>query len=79
MTQEQIKEHAKKKVHQAMQVLKTLNLEPQARQRVSKDGFIEQVIFWLDHEEYQTDPVTPIIVPAAPLGDPEQPAVPTDA
>jgi hypothetical protein len=58
MTPEQMRENSGTKVHQITELMKTLHLRVEARQRINEQGFLENVVFWIDEEQYpQPEPV----------------------
>lgn len=59
MTPQEMQARSKEKVKQMMDLAKVLNLKIEARQRISQEGFIEHVVFWIDEEKYPAMPATP--------------------
>lgn len=55
MTEKEMRAASQAKVKQVMELMRVLHLEVEARQKINQQGFIEQVIFWVDNEKYQTD------------------------
>jgi hypothetical protein len=55
MTEKEMRAASAAKVKQVMDLMKLLHLEVEARQKINQQGFIEQVIFWVDNEKYPTD------------------------
>lgn len=56
MRPQEMQKRSGEKVGQIMELMKLLNMSVDARQRVSREGFIENVIFWSDNEKYPTAP-----------------------
>ena len=52
MTPEQMQQKSAEKVKQVMDLMQTLNLKFEARERVGEGGFLEKVVFWIDEENY---------------------------
>lgn len=52
MTPEQMQQRSAEKVQQVMDLIKSLNLQVEARERVNERGFIERIVFWIDEEKY---------------------------
>ncbi len=53
MTPDQMRQRSSDKVKQVTEMMKILNLRVEARQRVSEQGFLEQIVFWIDEEQYK--------------------------
>ncbi len=52
MTPDKMREQSTVKVKQVLDLMKVLNLRIEARERLSQDGFIEKLVFWIDDEKY---------------------------
>lgn len=52
MTPQEMQARSSDKVKEVMTLLKTLHLRVEARERMSQDGFIEKIVFWIDDEIY---------------------------
>ena len=39
-----------------MSLMKTLNIQAEAREHINREGFIEKVVFWVDSENYPQTP-----------------------
>lgn len=62
MTKKEIQSRSQEKINQILSLMKTLRVEMVIKKRVTNEGFIEDVIFWTDKEDYKVDeeaPVTP--------------------
>lgn len=40
------------KLRQVTELMKVLHMRVEARERVTENGFIEKVVFWIDDEQY---------------------------
>lgn len=58
MNEQELREHSAAKLKQVFDLLQTLHLVPQAKQRAGKDGFVETVVVWRDDEKYDVAPGT---------------------
>lgn len=63
MTPEQMQKRSGEKVKQVLDLMKLLNINTEVRTKMDKGGFIEDVVFWIDNEEY------PAAEPVAPTGE----------
>lgn len=52
MTPEQIRERSQEKVNQVFSLMRTLKVDAVIKKQVTKDGFIEDAIYWMDNEQY---------------------------
>lgn len=59
MSPEQMKKKSGEKVKQIMGLMATLHLKVEAKQRINDQGFIENLVFWIDDEKYPTEEVKP--------------------
>lgn len=73
MTPQQMQENSAKKVQQVLDLMKSLYLKVEPRQRISQEGFLENMVFWIDDEKY------PAAEPASPAGQGDAPAAPEPA
>lgn len=70
MTPDQMRDNSSKKVKQVMELLKMLHLRVEAKQRLTPEGFLENMVFWIDEEKYpQPKGNTPAIPAEAPTGE----------
>lgn len=53
MTPEQMRAQSASKVKQITELMKVLHIRVEARQRMSPEGFIENIVFWIDDEKYK--------------------------
>lgn len=67
------------KIKQLVEVMKSLNIKAEARQRVGRDGYLELVVVFIDLEKYQEekpleqgseDMDSEIVPPFSPIVDP---------
>lgn len=68
MTPEQMQARSKEKVQQVLNLMKTLHLKVEAKQKISPEGFLENQIFWIDDEKYVPAPVVAAPAESAPTG-----------
>lgn len=54
-----MRERSADKVKQIVELMKVLHLRVEARERVSEQGFIERIVFWIDDEKYVA-PIEPV-------------------
>lgn len=52
MTPEQMQARSQQKVKQVFDLMKLLHLKVEARERITEQGFIERIVFWVDDEQY---------------------------
>jgi len=52
MSPEQMQQKSTDKVQQVVDLMKSLDLRIEARERMNKEGFIEKIVFWIDEEKY---------------------------
>lgn len=81
MSREEIQARTTEKLRKVDSLMKELHLRVEGRQRISKEGFIENLVFFIDEEQYPVDaPVeTPVETPAVESGpNPEGSAAPAE-
>jgi len=61
MTPEQMRAKSAEKVKQVMDLMTSLNLKVEARERIDEGGFIEKLVFWIDNEKYPSPEVESIV------------------
>lgn len=89
MTNDEARTKSAAKVKQVMELMKVLHLRVEAKERISPEGFVEKIVFWVDDENYQLDqapaapsapePAAPVFVPASeekPIEDAETDVTP---
>lgn len=59
MTQEEAKKRSEEKINQVLSLMATLRVKAIIKKVVTKDGFIEDTLFWTDTEKYLIDEETP--------------------
>jgi hypothetical protein len=52
MTPEEMQASSAAKVKQILELMQSLHVRSEARERISQDGFIEKTVFWIDDEQY---------------------------
>jgi hypothetical protein len=62
MHSDEIRARSSEKIKQVISLMKALNITVGARERVDKEGFIEKVVYYTDHEIYPTAPEAPEVV-----------------
>lgn len=55
MTEKEMRGTSAEKMKQVHKLLGELQVRPEARQRINKDGFIENQVVYIDLEKYPTD------------------------
>ena len=63
MTPEQMQQRSQEKVNQIQNLMAGLQVRAEAREHVTREGFIEKVVFWIDEEQYPTTQETPVVEP----------------
>lgn len=71
MTPEKMRAKSAAKVKQVLELMKVLQIKAEARERISQDGFIENVVFYVDYEEYPAPAPEPEEKPAEQAPAPE--------
>jgi len=56
MTKDEINSKTKEKVDKVEALLKELQLSVSAKEVMTKEGFIERVVYYMDSEAYKIDP-----------------------
>ncbi len=51
-----MRERSASKVKQVMEMMKILHLRVEARERITDQGFVEKLVFWIDDEKYEQSP-----------------------
>lgn len=72
MTPEQMQQKSAEKVKQVQELMKLLQITCEAKERINEQGFIEKMVFWIDHEKYPQAPVE-VRAPEADQPAPEEP------
>lgn len=70
MKPEEMQKRSKEKVQQVLDLMKSLQLEVAPKRKITKEMFIEDVVFWIDNEKYPTLPETPSFPRQAMVGGP---------
>lgn len=52
MNKNDIQKRSQEKVNQVLSLMKTLRLEQKVKRQITREGFIEETIFWIDNEQY---------------------------
>jgi len=52
LTPQEMQERSQKKVNQIHDFMETLQVRAEAREHVSREGFITKVVYWIDEEKY---------------------------
>ena len=52
MTPEEMRASSAAKVKRIMELMQSLHVRVEARERISQEGFIEKTVFWIDDEQY---------------------------
>lgn len=47
-----MKARSKEKIKQVMDLMNSLHLRQEARERLTPGGFLEKTVFWIDDEQY---------------------------
>jgi hypothetical protein len=59
MTPEEMQASSAAKVKQILELMQSLHVRSEARERISQDGFIEKTVFWIDDEQYPSPSAEP--------------------
>lgn len=60
MSPDEMRAQSANKVKQVMELMKVLHIRVEARERITPEGFVEKVIFWIDEEKYPEPEKKPI-------------------
>lgn len=52
MTPDEMRAQSGEKVKRIMELMGSLNIRVEARERMTPEGFIEKTVFWIDDEKY---------------------------
>ena len=52
MTPQEMRARSGEKVEQVMSLITMLHLRIEVREKVTNEGFIEKIIYWIDEEKY---------------------------
>lgn len=52
MTPQEMQAKSADKVKQIMSLMSVLHVRVEARERITEQGFIEKLVFWIDEEKY---------------------------
>lgn len=70
MTPDEMRARSSEKVKQIMDLMRSLNVRVEAREKLGMDGFIEKMVFWIDDENYPSPaPETEAQEEAAPAAE----------
>lgn len=67
MTPDEMRARSKEKVKMITDLARTLHIKIECREKITEEGFIEKVIFFVDNEKYPEAPAAPLVPPATPL------------
>lgn len=59
MSPDEMRSTSAQKVKQVMALMKVLHLEVTAKQKITEQGFVENVVFWVDNEQYPSPEPVP--------------------
>ncbi len=51
------------KVKQVLELMKSLEITAEIRTKMDQNGFIQDLVFWIDNEKYPAATPSPIVVP----------------